>query len=172
MEVRPMKTILAGVLVLGAAAAAAAAHDHSSCPMASSAGDHRAAVDHRHHEVTGVGHQASVHHFLLAPHGGSIRLEVTGAAGVVERERLRTHLRQVARAFTAGHFDLPLLIHDQVPPGVAVMKKMKAAIKYEFSPTEAGGEVRISTKDPAALAAVHRFLRFQIEDHGTGDPTE
>ena len=91
---------------------------------------------------------------------------------MAERERIRAHLRHVARSFAAGNFDLPMLIHDQVPPGVPVMKKRKAAIKYAFSPTDAGGEVRISTKDPAALSAIHSFLRFQIEDHGTGDPRE
>ena len=32
--------------------------------------------------------------------------------------------------------------------------------------------VRITTKDSAALAAIHEFLRFQIEDHRTGDRTE
>jgi hypothetical protein len=166
-----MKTILAGALVL-CAAAGAAAHDHASCPMAPPAKDHRAGVDHRHDEMTGTRHEASIHHFLLAPDGGSIRLEATDAGAVAERERIRAHLRHVARSFAAGNFGLPMLIHDQVPPGVPVMKKMKAAIKYEFSPTEMGGEVRISTKDAAALAAVHAFLRFQIQDHGTGDPTE
>jgi hypothetical protein len=30
--------------------------------------------------------------------------------------------------------------------------------------------VRIRTSDPEAVAAVHEFLRFQIRDHGTGDP--
>jgi hypothetical protein len=38
--------------------------------------------------------------------------------------------------------------------------------------TENGGRVLIETKDAEALAAVHEFLRFQIEDHQTGDPTE
>lgn len=140
--------------------------------MASAAQDRRAAVDRRHDQVTGVGHEASVHHFLLAPDGGSIRLEVADGSATADRERIRAHLRHVARSFSAGDFALPMRIHDQVPPGAAVMKKRRAAIKYAFSPTEKGGEVRISTKDPAALAAIHRFLRFQIEDHGTGDPRE
>jgi hypothetical protein len=32
--------------------------------------------------------------------------------------------------------------------------------------------VEILTKDPDALAAVHRFLKFQIADHQTGDSTD
>jgi len=36
----------------------------------------------------------------------------------------------------------------------------------------AGGTVRIKTTNPDALKAVHDFLRFQIEDHHSGDTTE
>jgi hypothetical protein len=35
-----------------------------------------------------------------------------------------------------------------------------------------GGEVRISTKNAAALEAVHKFLRFQVVEHRTGDSGE
>lgn len=166
-----MKTVLAVVVVLGPAVAARG-QDHASCPMMSKAAEHRAGVDHRHDAATGVSHDASVHHFLLAKDGGTIRLEATPDAPPADREQIRVHLRQVARSFAAGNFELPMLIHDQIPPGVPVMKKMKGAIQYAFAETDNGGEVRITTKDPAALAAVHSFLRFQIDDHGTGDPKE
>ncbi len=167
-----MKVLLAAIAVLaGSGAVAAQADDHGGCPMAS-ARAHRAEVDHRHDTVTGVGHEDAVHHFLLAPDGGTIRLEVTDPAQLEARDRIRAHLNVVARSFRAGDFALPMLIHDRVPPGVPVMKKMKAAIHYDFWPTDNGGEVRISTADPGALSAIHAFLRFQIRDHGTGDPTE
>jgi hypothetical protein len=32
--------------------------------------------------------------------------------------------------------------------------------------------VLVTATDPQALDAVHRFLRFQIEDHRTGDSVE
>jgi hypothetical protein len=153
-------------------AAAASAQDHASCPMMSKGAEHRAGVDHRHDAATGVSHDDSIHHFLLAADGGIIRLEATAEAPPEAREQIRMHLRHVARSFADGNFELPMLIHDQVPPGVAVMKKKKGAIQYGFAETENGGEVRITTRDPAAFAAVQSFLRFQIDDHGTGDPKE
>jgi hypothetical protein len=64
-----------------------------------------------------------------------------------------------------------MLIHDQVPPGVPVLQKLKSEIKYRFEKTGRGGRVRISTKNAEALQAVHEFLRFQISDHQTGDAT-
>ncbi len=113
-----------------------------------------------------------MHHFLLANDGGSIRLEVNDATQVEARDRIREHLQTVAHSFAAGDFALPMLIHDQVPPGVKIVKKRKGTIQYTYSPSENGGVVRISTRDAKALAAVHEFLRFQIRDHGTNDPTE
>jgi hypothetical protein len=45
-------------------------------------------------------------------------------------------------------------------------------IDWNYEETATGGRVRITTKDARALAAIHEFLKFQIEDHRTGDPTE
>jgi hypothetical protein len=163
-----MKTPIAVACLL--AATLAHGQDHANCPH--NPANRRAAVDQRHDEVTGVPHEGAVHHFLLQPSGGTIRLEVTQATDVAGRDRVRSHLQVVARAFADGDFSLPMHIHDEVPPGVDVMKDRKAAIRYVYAPTERGGEVRIATEDPEARAAIHRFLRFQIDDHGTGDPRE
>ena len=32
--------------------------------------------------------------------------------------------------------------------------------------------VTIATADQESIAAIHKFMRFQIEAHKTGDPTE
>ena len=49
------------------------------------------------------------------------------------------------------------------------MTRLKERIAYQYEETSTGGRVRIVTRDPDALAAVHAFLHFQIEDHRTGD---
>jgi uncharacterized protein (TIGR01244 family) len=131
---------------------------------------HRAQVDHRHDEATGVPHEHAVHHFLLTKDGGSISLE--GRGGSAARDQVREHLQAIARSFASGDFSMPMRIHDRVPPGVDVMTKRRAAIHYDYSPTDNGGIVRISTRDAEALAAIHEFVRFQIRDHGTNDPTD
>jgi hypothetical protein len=163
-----MKILIAVSAVL--LAGSVSADEHAKCPHHSS--KHRAAVDSRHDEVTRVSHDASVHHFLLNESGGTIRLEVTDPKDSAGRDRVREHLQVVARSFASGDFALPMLIHDQVPPGVDVMKARKESIAYTFAATDRGGEVRIATKNAVALTAIHAFLRFQIDDHGTGDPKE
>jgi hypothetical protein len=165
-----MRAIEGGLAVLLAASLPVGAQDHDGCPHAP--GKHQADVDRRHDHATGVPHELAKHHFVLSPEGGTIRLEVRDAARTAERDRIRGHLQLVARSFAAGDFSLPLLIHDRVPPGAAVMKERRTAIRYAYAPTDKGGVVTIVTKDQEALAAVHAFLRFQIADHGTGDAAE
>ena len=165
-----MWSVIGFVVVMGLAGDAPPI-SHADCPMAG--GHHRRAdVDARHDQATGVGHEGLVHHFLLAKDGGTIRLELKDAGRKDAREDVRRHLQAIARGFAAGDFAVPTTIHAQVPPGATVMKERKAAIRYAYSPTDRGGQVRISTSDPRALAAVHEFLRFQVRDHGTGDPAE
>jgi hypothetical protein len=74
--------------------------------------------------------------------------------------------------FAAGNFSAPMLIHAQNPPGTEEMKRLRNAIQYNLETTERGARIRITTKNPDALRAVHEFLRFQISDHQTGDTTE
>jgi len=64
-----------------------------------------------------------------------------------------------------------MLIHDQAPPGTEVMRKLKSQIKYKYEKTDLGARVILTTKNAEALAAVHEFLRFQINDHQTRDRT-
>ena len=60
--------------------------------------------------------------------------------------------------------------HDSIPiKGLALMKEKHAEISYTFEELPAGRRVRIKTTNSNALKAIHDFLRFQIEDHHTGD---
>jgi hypothetical protein len=157
------------VAVLAAFAPAVLADDHEGCPM------HKAhaatiGVEHRHQDATGLPSDGIEHHFLLSANGGSIRLEVKDAGQTAARDRVRAHLQEIARSFSAGDFSMPLQIHEQVPPGVETLKARKDTIRYTFSRTPKGGTVSIASSDAAALGAIHDFLRFQISDHGTGDP--
>jgi hypothetical protein len=142
-------------------------HDQTS--MAHSHDQHHAAVNQRGDQVMGFDHAKTKHHFLLRPDGGVIQVEATDPKDTASRDEIRQHLRHIAQLFANGDFTAPMLIHAQTPPGVPVMKRLKANIKYRFEETERGGRVRITTTNPDALAAVHEFLRFQISDHATGD---
>jgi hypothetical protein len=171
-------SVLVGGALGGLAVPARAQDDAPACPLhaahqaaaqAGTAGHHEQ-VDQRHDDATGVAHMDSVHHFDLGPRGGSIRLEVTDPADTGGRDRIRTHLGLIAAEFAQGRFDLPMMIHDQTPPGVETMRRLKSAIRYRYSALPRGGRVEISTDNAEARQAIHDFLRFQIDEHRTGDP--
>jgi hypothetical protein len=80
------------------------------------------------------------------------------------------HLGHIAHMFGEGNFEIPMLVHDQTPPGAPDMKRLAAEIKYAYESAPRGGRVRIQTRNPEALSAVHEFLKFQIREHKTRDP--
>jgi len=130
---------------------------------------HHADVSKRGDQVMGFDHLKTAHHFLLRPDGGVIQVEANDPKDTDSRDEVRQHLGHIAQLFANGDFTAPMLIHAQTPPGVPVMKRLKADIKYRFQETARGGRILITTVNPDALAAVHEFLRFQISDHATGD---
>jgi hypothetical protein len=140
-----------------------------SRPDDSHSGGH-AEMNERGREAMGFSQSKTTHHFRLARDGGSIEVEVNDPKDRESRDQIRQHLARIAQLFAAGDFETPRFVHSQTPPGVPVMKRLKAEIKYEFEETERGGRLRIRTANAEALAAIHQFLRFQIEDHRTGDP--
>jgi hypothetical protein len=117
-------------------------------------------------------HEKTTHHFLLYRDGGAIQVDANDSRDTGSRDQIQMHLGHIAKMFADGNFQAPMLIHDQTPPGVPVLRKLKAEMTYHFEKTERGGVVRVNTKNPEALKALHEFLRFQIKDHATADSGE
>lgn len=175
-----MKLIFAVAICIFAFGASAGAQQSSSekkaesqisqaiCPMH----DAHSQMNERGEKGMGFSQTTIAHHFLLRTNGGAIRVEVKDPADVDGRNSVRMHLTHIAEAFQKGDFDIPMFVHDTVPPGVPEMNRLRGNILYSFEETPNGGQVVISSPDKAALLAIHQFLRFQIEEHKTGDPTE
>jgi hypothetical protein len=147
----------------GLAGAAQAQHGagHAHPPTADSA---FAAVQARGKLVMGVDQYTSTHHFETLADGGRIELQrnVDDSVGVAT---IRSHLQAVAKAFASGDFSAPAAVHMQTVPGASVMAARRSRIRYTFSPLPRGGQLRITTTDPEAVAAVGQFLAFQRTDH-------
>jgi hypothetical protein len=175
-----MKMILAMALCLAASVSIANAQQasgdqkpgtqesHASCPMH----DAQAQMNERGEKGMGFSQTSTTHHFFLNSSGGVIQVEVKDATDVSDRANIRMHLMHIAQAFENGDFDIPMFVHDTVPPGVPEMKKLREQIYYSFAETPNGGRVVISSADKVAITAIRRFLRFQIEEHKTGDPLD
>ena len=133
---------------------------------------HMGEMNKRGDRVMGFDHEKTTHHFRLLPDGGLIQVKANDAKDIGTRDQIRMHLSHIATMFADGNFKAPMLIHDQTPPGVPVLQRLKTEITYKFENTDQGGRVRIMSKNAEALNAIHDFLRFQIKEHKTGDPLE
>ena len=132
--------------------------------------DHHAAVNERGDHVMGFDHEKTTHHFRLSKSGGAIEVSANDPKDVETRDAIRQHMGHIVKMFSEGDFNAPMLIHAQVPPGVPAMKVKRKVIQWKPVDTPSGANIVITSKDPAAIAAIHKFLEFQIEDHQTADP--
>lgn len=126
-----------------------------------------AAMQARGKMAMGVDQNTSQHHFEPLADGGRIMLQ-RDAADTAGTTAIREHLKDIAMRFRAGDFAIPGFVHAQQVPGTPVMAARRSAIRYVFHPLPGGGEVRIVTRDVAAVAAVHQFLAFQRAEHHVG----
>jgi hypothetical protein len=131
---------------------------------------HHADVDARGAAVMGFDQQKTVHHFRLHADGGSLEVAVKDPADRDDLDAIRSHLPHIAQRFQEGRFDLPMLVHDTNVPGTVELSRLAPVVRYTYVETPTGGRVDIVTANADALAAIHRFLAFQIADHRTGDP--
>ena len=124
-----------------------------------------AGVQSRGQVAMGVDQYTSQHVFEDLPDGGRVllvRQDGTDSAGVAI---IRAHMRDIATRFASGDFAIPGFVHDREVPGTRVMAAKKASISYTPIDRPGGGELRIQTADPDAIAAIHEFLAFQRMDH-------
>jgi hypothetical protein len=120
----------------------------------------------------GFSHETTTHHFRLYKTGGAIEVLADDPADSATRDEIRMHLSHIVKLFSAGDFNVPMFIHEAMPPGAAIMSKRRALINYRYEQTGRGGRILIASSDRQALQAIHAFLRFQISDHQTGDTGE
>ena len=104
----------------------------------------------------GFSHDAATHHFYLFGDGGEIVVTANLSDDASTRDQIRLHLGHIAKMFTSGNFNAPMIIHDTNPPGTATMARRKE-------------QIRIIATNPETVDATHAFLLFQILDHHTGD---
>jgi TusA-related sulfurtransferase len=133
---------------------------------------HQADLEKHGDQAMGFPHDKTTHHFRLYSDGGAIEVTANESKDSEDIQAIRSHLEHITAMFADGNFSMPMFIHDQVPPGVQVMKEKRKLIFYKYEAMPSGARVRIKTANQDALNAIHEFLRFQIADHHTGDKTK
>jgi hypothetical protein len=124
-----------------------------------------AGVQERGKGVMGVDQYTSTHVFEDLPDGGRVVLDRDDGSDTAAVRTIREHMRLIQAAFERGDFALPGQVHAREVPGTRVMRERRAAIRYSAQDRPRGAELRITTTDSSALAAIREFLAFQRSDH-------
>lgn len=109
-------------------------------PQSNQGTRHDGVVERGDH-VMGFSHDLTTHHFRLLKDGGEIIVvanDLTDKASIAEIEM---HLGHIAKMFSDGDFNAPMLIHDTNPPGVATMTRLKGQIDYEVAEIQQGAKI-------------------------------
>ena len=124
-----------------------------------------AAVQERGRTAMGVDQYTSKHVFEDLPDGGRVVLDRDDPADTTGVRTIRDHMRVIEAAFRSGDFTLPGQVHAREVPGTRVMRERRELIRYASIERPRGAELRITTHDSVALAAIREFLAFQRSDH-------
>ena len=154
-------------LTLAAVPAVAQSHSHDSTHTEkdkAKSDSSFAAVQSRGKIAMGVDQYTSKHQFESLADGGRIELQrmEEDSAGTAT---IRTHLKAVAEAFGEGDFSTPGFVHWREVPGAAKMAEKRKALSIVYRDLPRGGELRLASRDPEVVAAIHEFLAFQRDDH-------
>lgn len=172
-----MKRVLAVTLLLVAPLAIAQSEKKPACPMHAQhmarrspdgSAEHGAKVDQRH-DTFGMSHATTRHAFRLFKDGGAIELRASNATEQKTVAAIRNHIAEIAAAFARNDFTTPAFVHGATPAGIPEMQRLYKKITYTSKELPEGAAIRITTRNPAALSAVHEFMKFQIIEHRTGD---
>lgn len=147
-------------------ARAPVAHD-SSAAIARPGDPTFAAMQERGRMAMGVDQYTSTHTFDALPDGGRITL-VRDATDTLGVRQIRAHLALIEHAFQSGDFSTPEFVHMRTMPGTAVMTQKRDVIAYAYRDLPGGGELRMTTSDSAAIAAIHEFMEAQRGEHHSG----
>src|SRR5436190_1758202 len=94
---------------------------------------------------------------------------------------MHTHLRLAVTTFVlalslgpaarAQHPAMPAgMTHAEHLKQLEKDADLKGLVRYEYASAPNGGRVVMTTANAKALTAIYDFLRYQIREHGTGDP--
>lgn len=140
-------------------------HAQSTAAPGPAADSGFAAMKARGAVVMGVGQDVSEHVFEDLPDGGRIVYRMLDPADTNGATTIRRHLRSIGDSFAVGVFHGPAEVHGIEVPGTAEMARLRGGIRYAARDRPSGAELRISSADSSAIAAIHAFLAFQRMDH-------
>jgi hypothetical protein len=119
----------------------------------------QAEVSVRGAEVMPFALKATTHIFTKTDDGGVQQVVAKNPQDTEQIRLIREHLQQIADQFKAGNFSAPAQIHGEAMPGLSELRHAKPGeIAIRYQDLNDGGQLRYSTRNPALVAALHRWF--------------
>ncbi len=132
----------------------------------------RAETLSRNSQLLGFDLTKTNQHFYLYKNGGAIDISAKNIDDVGSIAAVRRYLEKQEKLFAKGDLELQKQVYSmQVPQSLLTMRKLKDEISFSYTPTDEGGALRMFTINKDARQAIHDYLKSQIVDNQTGDPT-
>lgn len=108
----------------------------------------------------------TLHTFDKTADGGIQRVHVRGGA-TEQIEKIRSHLRAIAAAFSSGDFSGPMHVHGTGMPGLAELRAAgPGQLEVAYRDIDDGAELAYTGHSPPIVDAIHRWFDAQLADHG------
>lgn len=164
---KPYRTAFLVAVAGGLAAVGAIAQTHEHHDQSAA----QAAVSARGPLVMGFDVAKTKHIFDKTADGGVQSVVIREPSFTDQIPLIQNHLHHLAMKIQAGDWSNQEAIHGPSMPGLAILKAAKSrALKVEYRDLPDGGQVVLSSADPALQNAIHTMFDAQLADHG-GDAT-
>ncbi len=143
--------------------------------MASQTQPPRAFVDPalltRINKVVGFDSERVQRHFYVLKNGGAIEVLANDANDAATIKAIQSYLKKESELYTKGNFENASAMYGKAPDGTITLKKLRDDVSFVMVPEENGAVLRMLTVNPQAKNAIHDYLKYQIDQLKTGDPT-
>jgi hypothetical protein len=109
-------------------------------------------------------------HYYLVKAGGVIELTAKDPADKSSVAAVQKYLETQKDLFEKGKNEGDAEVHGKVADGVPVLKKLRNEITFFTVKSEEGAVLRMFSTNEQARQAIQDFIKFQINEHKTGDP--
>jgi hypothetical protein len=110
-------------------------------------------------------------HYWLLKNGGAIEMVCKAPCESGTQTAIQNYLDSLTKAFEKGSFDSEFVSGASAPETVMTLRKLRDEVTFNAAPSEVGYTLRMLTVNPQARDAIYDFLRYEINNRKTGDPT-
>ncbi len=127
-------------------------------------------LNSRFSKALGVDANKIVQHYYLVKNGGVIEFAAKDSSDNAAISAVQKYFETQKDLFEKGRNDADADVHGKIPDGMLILKKLRNEITFFAVKNEDGGALRMFSTNDQARQAIQDFLKFQINEHKTGDP--